>query len=244
MCVYIYTCHDLPYSISDKTLNELNFQGPPFPFSDHYLVCVMQLGFEKFIINPFPFFNSLFPLPSFLHSFLFLFNSQTLCVVSLSAHLSHAFTPYKRQFLFIFNPFVFGCQKMSKRSRSSEAEVELRVNLNQSPTTSSSSSSVSTFGGSGSGSGDSCLSCEGEDQHGGRLEEIITRSMMLVGCPGCFMYVMLTEKSSQCPKCKNNVFLDFFKQQPQHHAQLPQHIQIIIIKYSFSFSFLISHHIS
>ncbi|KAA0061725.1 hypothetical protein IC582_009953 [Cucumis melo] len=107
---------------------------------------------------------------------------------------------------------------MSKRSRSSEAEVELRVNLNQSPTTSSSSSSVSTFGGSGSGSGDSCLSCEGEDQHGGRLEEIITRSMMLVGCPGCFMYVMLTEKSSQCPKCKNNVFLDFFKQQPQHHA--------------------------
>ncbi|KGN48041.1 hypothetical protein Csa_002820 [Cucumis sativus] len=110
---------------------------------------------------------------------------------------------------------------MSKRSRSSEAEVELRVNLNRSPTASSSSSSVSTFDGSGSGSseisvGNSCLSCEGEE-HGGRLEEIITRSMMLVGCPGCFMYVMLTEKSSQCPKCKNNVFLDFFKQQP-HHA--------------------------
>ncbi|CAK9314283.1 unnamed protein product [Citrullus colocynthis] len=117
--------------------------------------------------------------------------------------------------------------KMNKRSRSSsKAEAELRVNLNQSPTRSSSSSSVSSFGGSGLGSGagssseisvgNSCLSCEGEERHGG-LEEIITRSMMLVGCPGCFMYVMLTEKSSQCPKCKNNVFLDFFKQQSHHN---------------------------
>lgn len=115
---------------------------------------------------------------------------------------------------------------MSKRSRSSEpleaeaeVEVEMRVNLNLSPTTSSSSSSSSSSAsslGSGSRSSveNSCLSCEEEDG----MEEIITGSMMLVGCPGCFMYVMLTNKSSQCPKCNNTVFLDFFNQQKTHHA--------------------------
>ncbi|KAG7035922.1 hypothetical protein SDJN02_02722, partial [Cucurbita argyrosperma subsp. argyrosperma] len=106
---------------------------------------------------------------------------------------------------------------MSKRPRSSETEVALRVDMNRSPTT----SSMSMFGGSESGLGSdvsvesSCLSLwDGEVEED---EMIVTRSMMLVGCPGCFMYVMLTDKSSQCPKCKNNVFLDFFNQQ-KHHA--------------------------
>ena len=106
---------------------------------------------------------------------------------------------------------------MSKRPRSSETEVALRVDMNRSPTT----SSMSMFGGSESGSGSdvsvesSCLSLwDGEVEED---EMIVTRSMVLVGCPGCFMYVMLTDKSSQCPKCKNNVFLDFFNQQ-KHHA--------------------------
>ncbi|KAI3450748.1 hypothetical protein Pfo_007413 [Paulownia fortunei] len=36
-----------------------------------------------------------------------------------------------------------------------------------------------------------------------------TRSMMLVGCPRCLMYVMLMEEDPKCPKCKSTVLLDF-----------------------------------
>ncbi|KAE8673653.1 pentatricopeptide repeat-containing protein [Hibiscus syriacus] len=34
-------------------------------------------------------------------------------------------------------------------------------------------------------------------------------SMLLVGCPRCFMYVMLSEVNPKCPRCKSTVFLDF-----------------------------------
>ncbi|KAL7137289.1 hypothetical protein ABFS83_10G082100 [Erythranthe nasuta] len=33
-------------------------------------------------------------------------------------------------------------------------------------------------------------------------------SMMLVGCPRCLMYVMLSEDDPRCPKCKSTVLLD------------------------------------
>ncbi|KAG6437206.1 hypothetical protein SASPL_102117 [Salvia splendens] len=33
-------------------------------------------------------------------------------------------------------------------------------------------------------------------------------SMMLVGCPRCLMYVMLSEEDPRCPKCKSTVLLD------------------------------------
>ncbi|KAL3628190.1 hypothetical protein CASFOL_027236 [Castilleja foliolosa] len=33
-------------------------------------------------------------------------------------------------------------------------------------------------------------------------------SMMLVGCPRCLMYVMLSEEDPRCPKCKSSVLLD------------------------------------
>ncbi|KAJ9186858.1 hypothetical protein P3X46_002387 [Hevea brasiliensis] len=32
--------------------------------------------------------------------------------------------------------------------------------------------------------------------------------MMLVGCPRCLMYVMLSENDPKCPKCKSTVLLD------------------------------------
>lgn len=35
-----------------------------------------------------------------------------------------------------------------------------------------------------------------------------TTSMMLVGCPRCLMYVMLSEDDPRCPKCKSTVLLD------------------------------------
>ncbi|TKY48671.1 hypothetical protein E2542_SST26093 [Spatholobus suberectus] len=38
-----------------------------------------------------------------------------------------------------------------------------------------------------------------------------TKAMPLVGCPRCFMYVMLSEVDPKCPKCKSTVFLEFFK---------------------------------
>ncbi|KAF5176683.1 E3 ubiquitin-protein ligase [Thalictrum thalictroides] len=34
-------------------------------------------------------------------------------------------------------------------------------------------------------------------------------SMMLVGCPRCLMYVMLSQKDPKCPKCKSTGLLDF-----------------------------------
>ncbi|XP_056158857.1 protein GL2-INTERACTING REPRESSOR 1-like [Syzygium oleosum] len=34
-------------------------------------------------------------------------------------------------------------------------------------------------------------------------------SMVLVGCPRCLMYVMLSEDEPKCPKCKSTVLLDF-----------------------------------
>ncbi|GAB4856306.1 hypothetical protein Ancab_014234 [Ancistrocladus abbreviatus] len=34
-------------------------------------------------------------------------------------------------------------------------------------------------------------------------------SMVLVGCPRCLMYVMLSQDDPKCPKCKSTVLLDF-----------------------------------
>ncbi|KAE8718982.1 putative CCR4-associated factor 1-like protein 11-like [Hibiscus syriacus] len=36
-------------------------------------------------------------------------------------------------------------------------------------------------------------------------------SMVLVGCPRCLMYVMLSEDDPKCPKCKSTVLLDFLR---------------------------------
>nr|ABK95397.1 unknown [Populus trichocarpa] len=33
--------------------------------------------------------------------------------------------------------------------------------------------------------------------------------MVLVGCPRCLMYVMLSENDPKCPKCKSTWLLDF-----------------------------------
>ncbi|KAK8498146.1 hypothetical protein V6N13_025007 [Hibiscus sabdariffa] len=41
--------------------------------------------------------------------------------------------------------------------------------------------------------------------------ETATTSMVLVGCPRCLMYVMLSENDPKCPKCKSTVLLDFLR---------------------------------
>ncbi|TKY67036.1 hypothetical protein E2542_SST09927 [Spatholobus suberectus] len=90
---------------------------------------------------------------------------------------------------------------MSKRARS--PRLELRLNL--SPPRAATSISVDLSSDSSTSSPlsvqsveSSCLSSEEE-----------TRAMLLVGCPRCLMYVMLSEVDPKCPKCKSTVLLDF-----------------------------------
>ncbi|KAG6632051.1 hypothetical protein I3843_13G116100 [Carya illinoinensis] len=106
---------------------------------------------------------------------------------------------------------------MSKRANG--RTLELRLNLSpprreHSPAESidvstSSSSEISVEG--------SCVSSEPEDkpmtlQYSPSNSE--ARSMMLVGCPRCLMYVMLSELADpKCPKCKSTVLLDFLKEE-------------------------------
>jgi len=41
----------------------------------------------------------------------------------------------------------------------------------------------------------------------------VTKEMVLVGCPKCYMYVMSSEVEPKCPKCKTTVFLDLFREE-------------------------------
>ncbi|CAL1394898.1 unnamed protein product [Linum trigynum] len=58
----------------------------------------------------------------------------------------------------------------------------------------------------------SCVSSElNQDSDGGLRysNSPEATSMVLVGCPRCLMYVMLSEDDPKCPKCKSTVLLDF-----------------------------------
>ncbi|KAM0921357.1 hypothetical protein ACQ4PT_006899 [Festuca glaucescens] len=50
----------------------------------------------------------------------------------------------------------------------------------------------------------SCVSSDAE-------EETVAKAMVVVGCPRCLMYVMLSEAEEQprCPRCKSPVLLHF-----------------------------------
>ncbi|CAL5357215.1 unnamed protein product [Camellia sinensis] len=39
------------------------------------------------------------------------------------------------------------------------------------------------------------------------------KTMMLVGCPQCLMYVMLSEDDPKCPKCKSTVLLQILHEE-------------------------------
>ncbi|CAA7396982.1 unnamed protein product [Spirodela intermedia] len=60
---------------------------------------------------------------------------------------------------------------------------------------------------SSSSSPSSCLSSETEQGRYASSPE--ATSMVLLGCPRCLMYVMLSEDDPKCPKCKSTVLLDF-----------------------------------
>ncbi|XP_065856916.1 protein GL2-INTERACTING REPRESSOR 1-like [Euphorbia lathyris] len=62
----------------------------------------------------------------------------------------------------------------------------------------------------------SCVSSELNNNHNNQCnspEE--ATSMVLVGCPRCLMYVMLSENDPKCPKCKSTVLLDFLHENNQ-----------------------------
>lgn len=87
---------------------------------------------------------------------------------------------------------------MSKRGRS--PGVDLRLNLSPGNSTSGGSTSENMTNSNNS----SEMTVEGPSWE---AEE--TRAMLLVGCPRCLMYVMLSEVDPKCPKCKSTVLLDF-----------------------------------
>lgn len=61
----------------------------------------------------------------------------------------------------------------------------------------------------GSASLSSCVSTEGEEEAAaaGEEEEEVT-SMVVVGCPRCFLYVMVAETNPRCPQCKSSNLLN------------------------------------
>ncbi|KAG4981083.1 hypothetical protein JHK84_034668 [Glycine max] len=90
-------------------------------------------------------------------------------------------------------------------SRPTSAELSSSTSSGEWPELSSSSSASSV----------SCTSKmpkESEEENEQRENSTPeTKAMDLVGCPRCFMYVMLSEVDPKCPKCKTTVFLELFK---------------------------------
>ncbi|CAN7002001.1 unnamed protein product [Brassica rapa subsp. trilocularis] len=93
---------------------------------------------------------------------------------------------------------------MSRRNRSGP-KLELKLNLSPSPSQGEQMSMVRSPSRSNTASPNSCVSSEPSQEE---METPI--SMVLVGCPRCLMYVMLSQDEPKCPKCKSTVLLDFF----------------------------------
>ncbi|KAE8656731.1 RNA-binding protein pno1-like isoform X1 [Hibiscus syriacus] len=100
---------------------------------------------------------------------------------------------------------------MSGEANTPKVELKLQLSpptpgaANQPAAVMSPNASVSS---SEMSSGGSCVSSEppsGPDSYEGT-------PMMLVRCPLCLMYVMLSEVDPKCPKCKSTVSLDFLNQ--------------------------------
>ncbi|MED6184575.1 Protein GL2-INTERACTING REPRESSOR 1 [Stylosanthes scabra] len=98
-------------------------------------------------------------------------------------------------------------------SRRNGPKLDLKLNLSppradrrrlESPTRSTTASPTSPPS--------SCVSSELNQEDNSNLRYSNSpeaTSMVLVGCPRCLMYVMLSEDDPKCPKCKSTVLLDF-----------------------------------
>ncbi|XP_078435037.1 protein GL2-INTERACTING REPRESSOR 1-like [Wolffia australiana] len=93
--------------------------------------------------------------------------------------------------------------------------LDLRLNLTIPPARLTAAQVAAVRGGgspegspaSSSSSPSSCLSSDSEQGRYASSPE--ATSMVLLGCPRCLMYVMLSEDDPKCPKCKSTVLLDF-----------------------------------
>ncbi|KAL1204693.1 Protein GL2-INTERACTING REPRESSOR 2 [Cardamine amara subsp. amara] len=95
---------------------------------------------------------------------------------------------------------------MSRRNKNGP-KLELRLNVSPPPSQARQMSLVRSPSRSNTTSPSSCVSSETNQ------EEIdTTTSMVLVGCPRCLMYVMLSDNDPKCPKCKSTVLLDFLQE--------------------------------
>lgn len=96
-------------------------------------------------------------------------------------------------------------QENTKMSRRNGPKLDLKLNLspprrNPHVATPSRSATVSP-----TSPPSSCVSSEEDGKYSSSPE---AASMVLVGCPRCLMYVMLSEEDPRCPKCKSTVLLD------------------------------------
>ncbi|KAF5747772.1 hypothetical protein HS088_TW05G00499 [Tripterygium wilfordii] len=99
---------------------------------------------------------------------------------------------------------------MSRRNGNNGPKLDLKLNLSPpranrratgSPSRSASVSPTSPPS--------SCVSSENQEDTVMYSNSPEASSMVLVGCPRCLMYVMLSEDDPKCPKCKSTVLLDF-----------------------------------
>ncbi|KAJ8552025.1 hypothetical protein K7X08_028468 [Anisodus acutangulus] len=114
-------------------------------------------------------------------------------------------------------------------TKESHAKLDLKLNLSppraifprspSPPRRSSSSSSMEIIRSPAS----SCVSREPSPDNDrafpGYPSSPETISMMLVGCPRCLMYVMLSVDEPKCPKCKSTVLLDFIHEKGINHSK-------------------------
>ncbi|KAF8088860.1 hypothetical protein N665_0528s0018 [Sinapis alba] len=96
-------------------------------------------------------------------------------------------------------------------------KLELKLNLSPRPSQGEQMSMVRSPSRSNTASSpSSCVSSETSQEE---LETTI--SMVLVGCPRCLMYVMLSQDDAKCPKCKSTVLLDFFHENASADTTAP-----------------------
>ncbi|RDX65023.1 hypothetical protein CR513_56352, partial [Mucuna pruriens] len=137
-------------------------------------------------------------MPLILHPFLQQQRSPTLC-------WCHSFSPS----LFSFKTPSTLTKKAMSRRNGSGPKLDLKLNLSPprvdrrlaSPTRSATASPTSPPS--------SCVSSELNQEDKSYSNSPEATSMVLVGCPRCLMYVMLSEDDPKCPKCKSTVLLDF-----------------------------------
>ncbi|CAL1367319.1 unnamed protein product [Linum trigynum] len=106
-------------------------------------------------------------------------------------------------------------RRRSNRSASCQ-QLDLRLNLSPPPNDDEESATAAE---SMCSSWESSCVSEEEGMTTATAPAAAAARMMVVGCPRCLMYVMLSEVEPKCPKCKSSVLLhDFLNRRQQNPA--------------------------